>query len=107
MPILHAESLIISPVVALAKMAPYDGYKGLTINQITQELEIEKLERQFPPASGVVFAAARLQVLASWQSVLQSEDGSIFEVFPDGHRHLVKIVEPPISVTIGSKVKLL
>ena len=70
------------------------------------DFEIDKLERQFPPASGVAFAAAREQVLASGQSVLQSEDGSMFEVFPDGHRHLVKTVEPPISVTIGSKVIL-
>jgi hypothetical protein len=76
------------------------------MTQTSQDLEIENLERQFPPASGVVFAAARLQVLASGQSVLQSEDGSIFEVFPDGQRHLVKMVEPPISVTIGSKVEL-
>ena len=70
------------------------------------DFEIDKLERQFPTASGVAFATAREQVLASGQSVLQSEDGSIFEVFPDGHRHLVKTVEPPISVTIGSKVIL-
>ena len=70
------------------------------------DFEIDKLERQFPTASGVAFAAAREQVLASGQSVLQSEDGSIFEVFPDGHRHLVKTVESPISVTIGSVVIL-
>ncbi len=54
----------------------------------------------------MVFAAARLQVLASGQSVLQSVGGSIFEVFPDGSRHLVKFVDPPIVVPIGSKVLL-
>ena len=73
---------------------------------INHDIEIDKLERQFPPASGVAFAAARELALASGQSVLQSEDGSIFEVFPDGHRQLVKTVEPPITVTIGSKVIL-
>ena len=68
--------------------------------------EIEKLESQFPTASGFAFATAREQVLASGQSVLQSEGGTIFEVFPDGHRTVVKTTEPPISVMVGSKVIL-
>ncbi len=73
---------------------------------IDNDREIEKLEAQFPAASGVAFAAARELVLASGQSVLQSDGSTIFEVFPDGHRTFVKIVEPPISVTVGSKVIL-
>jgi predicted ABC-type ATPase len=36
-----------------------------------QESEIQKLESLFPPVSGSAFAAAREQVLASGQSVLQ------------------------------------
>ncbi len=70
------------------------------------DLEIERLEQQFPPASGVAFAAARKAVLASGQSVLVSENGVIFELFPDGRRVVRKTVEPPINVTIGSKVSL-
>lgn len=45
---------------------------------------IEMLERAFPHTSGSAFASARAQVLASGQSLLQSEDGTIYEIFPMG-----------------------
>ena len=63
--------------------------------------DIQKLESQFPPASGSAFAAARERVLQSGQSVLQAEDGFIYEVFPDGSREVVKRIEPPIKVEVG------
>jgi len=44
---------------------------------IEDDREIEKLESQFPAASGVAFATAREQVLATGQSVLQSKGGTI------------------------------
>lgn len=71
-----------------------------------REKEIVRLENEFPPASGSAFAAARQDVLASGQSVLQSEDGSIYEVFPDGTKKLVKRIEPPTPVTRGSKITI-
>ncbi len=49
-----------------------------------QETDILKLEHQFPAASGSAFAAACKEVLASGQSVLQSDNGVIYEVSPDG-----------------------
>ncbi len=64
--------------------------------------DIQQLENQFPAVSGSAFAAARDQVLASGQSVLQSQDDVIYEVFPDGHRVEVKRIEPPIQVKAGS-----
>ena len=70
------------------------------------ERSVRELEQQFPPASGAAFAAARQQVLASGQSVLQSEDGLLYEVFPDGTRQVVKKLEPPTVVTPGSKIQL-
>ena len=57
--------------------------------------DIQRLESQFPAVSGSAFAAAREQTLASGQSVLQSEQGMIYEVFPDGTRNLVKKISPP------------
>ncbi len=69
-----------------------------------EENDILTLENQFPAISGSAFAAARKQVLASGQSVLQSEAGVIYEVFPDGSRKRVKDIEPPTPVLIGSKV---
>ena len=67
---------------------------------------LEVLENQFPAVSGSAFAAARDQVLASGQSVLQSEQGFIYEVFPDGRRVLVKTIEPPSSAEPGSKINI-
>lgn len=64
--------------------------------------EIQELESQFPAASGVAFAAACEHVLASGQSVMQSQGGMLFEVFPDGRRVAVKEVDPPILVTAGT-----
>lgn len=77
-----------------------------TMNHNENDREIESLEAQFPAASGVAFSNARAQVLASGQSVLQSEGGAIYEVFPDGQRRFVKTVEPPSTVIVGSKVIL-
>jgi hypothetical protein len=43
-----------------------------------------RLEEAFPSLAAEAFAAARARVLASGLSVLQPEDGAIYEVFPDG-----------------------
>jgi hypothetical protein len=72
-------------------------------NMPDQESEIQKLENQFPPVSGEAFAAAREKVLASGQSVLQSEGGFIYRVHPDGRKELVKQIEPPTPAVAGSK----
>lgn len=71
-----------------------------------EEKHISDLELQFPLLSGVAFTAARQQTLASGQSVLQSEQGAIYEVFPDGTRRRVKEIEPSTPVTPGSRITL-
>jgi hypothetical protein len=71
-----------------------------------QEKRIERLESQFPAVSGSAFAAARQRVLASGQSVLQSEQGCIYEVDPDGGRVIVKTIDPPTLVVSGSKIAI-
>ncbi len=68
--------------------------------------DIEGLETLFPHASWVAFSAARGHVLASGQSLLQSEAGAIYEVFPDGRREFVKAIEPPTDVISGRKISL-
>ncbi len=68
--------------------------------------DIQKLENSFPEVSGSAFAEARKRVLASGQSVLQSENGVIYEVFPDGHRVEVKRIEPPTQFVSGSIFKI-
>jgi len=69
-----------------------------------QENDIELWESQFPAASGSVFASAREEVLASGQNVLQSENGFIYEVSPNGTRRIVKQIEPPRPAQLGSIV---
>ena len=64
--------------------------------------DIQNLESQFPAVSGSAFATARERVLASGQSVLQSQDGIIYEVFPDGRRVEFKKIKPPTQVVSGS-----
>ena len=71
-----------------------------------QTNNIENLETQFPAVSGLAFTAAREQVLASGQSVLQSEYGFIYEVFPDGRRVQVKKIDLPTAVVSGSKINI-
>jgi hypothetical protein len=68
--------------------------------------DIQILESRFPAASGSAFAAARERVLESGQSVLQSQDGVIYEVFPDGSRKVVKQIEPPILVEPGTTIAI-
>jgi hypothetical protein len=71
-----------------------------------KESEIQRLENEFPAISGSAFAAAREKVRASRQSVLQSENGFIYEVFPNGEKVLVKKIEPPTPVISGSKIAI-
>jgi hypothetical protein len=64
---------------------------------------LQEMETQFPAISGQAFAAAREQVLASGQSVLQSEGGVIYRQYPDGRKEKVKEIEPPTVATPGSR----
>jgi hypothetical protein len=66
------------------------------------EQDIQQLESEFPSLSGQAFADARQRVLASGQSVLQSEGGFVVRVYPDGHKERVKPIEPPTPVTVGA-----
>jgi hypothetical protein len=63
--------------------------------------DLQELENELPRVSGSAFAAASERVLASGQSVLQSQDGVIYEVFPDGRKVEVKKIEPPTKDKIG------
>lgn len=64
--------------------------------------DIQQLESQFPALSGQAFAAARRIVLASGQSVLQTEGAFLVRVFPDGRKEVVKQIEPSTPVKRGA-----
>lgn len=60
------------------------------------------LEEHIPELAQSAVTQAYWQALASGNSVLQSENGVIYEVFPDGTRTLIKTTPPPTAVTPGS-----
>lgn len=60
------------------------------------------LEKHIPELAQSAVTQAYWQALASGSSVLQSENGTIFEVFPDGTRKLIKITTPPTVVAVGA-----
>jgi len=70
------------------------------------EFELDQLESQFPPLSGVAFSHARDEVLRSGQSILVAEDGVIYRVTPDGQREPIKKIDPPVEVEQGIKIRM-
>jgi hypothetical protein len=70
------------------------------------EKHLQELEQLFPTLSGNAFMDACKRLLASGQSVLQSEQGVIYEVFPDGRRRTIKKIEPPTPVQRGCKIEI-
>ena len=46
------------------------------------------------------------QALAAGQVVLVSGEGGIYQAFPDGTRRLVKQLAKPLSVPMGTRVRI-
>ncbi len=67
------------------------------------EESIRFLEEHIPELAQSAATQAYWQTLASGNSVLQSENGVIYEVFPDGTRTIVKKITPPTPVKVGEK----
>lgn len=71
-----------------------------------RESDLESLENAFPSVAGLAFSDARLQALQMGLSVMQSEDGVIYEVSPDGKKVEVKKIDPPVKVDSRKKYRL-
>ena len=67
----------------------------------TAEKTMRFLEEHIPELAQSAVTQAYWQALASGSSVLESDNGVIYEVFPDGTRKLVKTTTPPSAVTVG------
>lgn len=67
------------------------------------EKSMQFLEDHIPELAQSAATQAYWQSLASGNSVLQSEKGVIYEVFPDGTRIIVKKITPPTPVSVGKK----
>jgi hypothetical protein len=72
-----------------------------------QEREIQYLEEHIPELAESAVTQAYWQSLAAGNSILESENGIIYERFPDGSSKIVKKIEPPTTVAIGAKRQLL
>ncbi len=73
---------------------------------IVEENALEYLESHIPELAETAVTQAYWQALAAGSSVLVSENGVIYEVFPDATRKAVKTVEPPVLVNPGEKLIL-
>ncbi len=76
------------------------------MNENAPPTDIDSLEAAFPIASGVAFSQARSEALKAGLSVMQSENGSIYQIFPDGTRKLLKQIPPATKLPAGTKFKL-
>ena len=71
------------------------------------ERTMQYLEEHIPELAESAVTQAYWQTLAAGNSVLESENGTIYERFPDGSSQVVKTIEPPTTVAIGARRKLL
>lgn len=69
----------------------------------TPEQTMRFLEEHIPELAQSAVTQAYWQALASGCSVLESDNGVIYEVFPDGTHKVVKTITPPSPVTLGEK----
>jgi hypothetical protein len=70
------------------------------------EKTLDYLEEQIPALSGAAVDVAYWQALAAGQTVLVSGDCGIYQVFPDGTRKQVKATGKPLSVPVGTRVRI-
>jgi hypothetical protein len=67
---------------------------------------LDYLEKQIPSLSAAAVDVAYWQALAAGQAVLVSGDGGIYQALPDGTHTLVKTMAKPLSVPVGTRVRI-
>jgi hypothetical protein len=72
----------------------------------TQEQAIRYLEEHIPELAEVAIKQAYWQALASGSSVLERENGSLVEVFPDGSRKVIKSLPPQTRTKQGQRLEI-
>jgi len=73
---------------------------------IDREKAIDYLESRFPDLFEAAVRVAYWNTLGAGHSVLESEEGFIYETFPDGSRKIVKEIEPPIVVDMSQRIAI-
>jgi hypothetical protein len=64
------------------------------------------LEEHIPELADIAVKQAYWQTLAAGHCVLESNNGSLVEVHPDGSRKIIKQLPPSTPVTKGKKFKI-
>lgn len=82
-----------------------DSFNPAT-DMIDTETRIEQLEEQIPSLSAVAVGNAYRQALAAGQRVLVSGNDGIYEIGPDGTKKFVKATARPLSVPVGTRVRI-
>ncbi len=70
------------------------------------EKEMRFQEENIPELADAAFKKAYWEALASGNTVLTSENGSLVEVYPDGTRKFIKKLPPSTPVTYGQKLEI-
>jgi hypothetical protein len=70
------------------------------------EKTLDYLEQQIPSLSSAAVDVAYWQALAAGQQVLISDEGGLYQVFPDGTRTFIKATAKPLSLPVGTRVKI-
>jgi hypothetical protein len=70
------------------------------------EKAIDYLEQQIPSLSAAAVDVAYWQALATGHRVLVSGENGIYRVFADGSRELIKQQPAPLSVPVGTRVRI-
>ncbi len=81
------------------RVIPFDTMKN-------SERNIDYLEQQIPRLSAAAVDVAYWQALAAGRKVLVSGDGGIYEVAADGSKKIVKTIAKPLSVPVGTRVRI-
>jgi hypothetical protein len=72
----------------------------------SDDQQIGQLESSFPATAGNAFSKAYDEAINAGLSVVASDNGSLFEVFPDGRRRFLKDIDPPVAAEPGQKLIL-
>jgi len=72
----------------------------------SQERAISYLEEHIPELAEAAIKQAYWQALASGSSVLERENDSLVEVFPDGSRKVIKPLPPQTRTVLGQRLEI-
>jgi len=68
------------------------------------EKEIDFLESHIPALANSAIQKAYLDTLSSGNSVLEAVNGTIYEIFPDGRKKIIKKIAEDVKIDLTKKI---